>query len=99
MFYEGYTPNGINELKVIGSSVHPNPATQNTLLSFEVPQSGNVQWAVFDLNGRQLQTGEQYYTGGRHSILLNLTNYAHGIYLYTLSTAQGNKGQGKIVKY
>lgn len=99
MFYEAYNPNGINDGTAISSSVYPNPAGQNTLLSFEVPQSGNVQWAVYDVNGQQLNAGTQYCTTGQQSVLLNLSNYAGGVYLYTVSTAQGNKAQGKIVKY
>jgi hypothetical protein len=99
MFYEAYIPNNVNEAREISNSVYPNPATQNALLTFEAEQSGNVLWAVLDLNGRQLESGSQYCTAGQQSILLNLNNYADGIYLYTLSTEQGNKGQGKIVKY
>lgn len=99
MFYEVYTPNSINVPKGITSSVCPNPATQNTLLTFEAEQSGNIQWAVLDMNGRQLESGSQYCTTGQQAVLLNLSNYTRGIYLYTLSTEQGNKGRGAVVKY
>ncbi|NRB63658.1 MAG: T9SS type A sorting domain-containing protein [Saprospiraceae bacterium] len=66
----------------------PNPVTDITVITFELPTTTTVSLDVYDINGRliaQLISSEKRSTG-RHSVEFNATNIEDGIYLYRLST-------------
>jgi len=74
---------------------YPNPFNGSTVITFNMPQSGQVNLAIYDILGREvvkLVNGEAY--SGQHSVIWDGTNSAgqsvpSGVYFYKL-TALGN---------
>lgn len=66
---------------------YPNPFNPNTVISYQLPISSNVQLTVFDLTGRevaQLVQGEQQ--AGTHSVNFDARTLSSGVYLAVLKT-------------
>jgi hypothetical protein len=69
---------------------HPNPFNPLTIISYSLPESGDVELVVFDVRGQKVVTlfhGLQQ--GGDHSIIWNGDNESgvlapSGIYFYSL---------------
>lgn len=101
-------PVGISEKPVdnIGSSlsVWPNPATDKVEISFSTGQSGNVQLAVYDLQGRLVrELTNQTINAGRQQVVWDLTNQSGqrvgaGIYIARLSDAKETRSLKIVVK-
>ena len=78
----------------------PNPFYSQTDIVFTLPQSGAVELAVYDINGRSVKTlTEQKYQSGQHKLNWNTRNDAghkvtRGIYFYQLRV----NGQIKAVQ-
>ena len=60
----------------------PNPASNNTSISFNMPQSGKILFKVTDLLGEELYVKEVSATFGANNVELNTVNFAPGIYYY-----------------
>jgi len=71
-------------------SNYPNPFSTSTWFSYFIPNDGNVQLVVMDLNGRELVTiVEGHHQRGSHTIswngkLRNGKKAPNGVYMYTL---------------
>jgi Secretion system C-terminal sorting domain len=64
---------------------YPNPFNPATTIEFALPQSGDVNLAVYDISGRVVtQLAEGHFNAGYHKITFNAGNLASGIYLYRL---------------
>lgn len=64
---------------------YPNPFNPQTRIDFDIPEEGNVRIVLFDLLGRELRTLTLgHYSPGRHSIILDASSLASGIYLYRM---------------
>ncbi len=64
---------------------HPNPASEYTTISFELPVSTNTRLQVFDLSGRLVSTlVNEELSAGRHSVMLDTSTMPSGVYLYRL---------------
>jgi hypothetical protein len=76
---------------------YPNPFNPSTMLSFDLPQSGDVTLEVFDVLGRRvaLLLNQSPITAGRHELSFNANNLASGTYLVRL-TAGGSIRNSKI---
>lgn len=64
---------------------YPNPFNPETTIEFSINEPGNVLLRVFDLNGREvamLVNGSM--SDGVHSVKLDATSLASGIYFYRL---------------
>jgi len=66
---------------------YPNPFNPLTTIHFTLEQSENVILDIHDLSGRRVK---QVFSGrleaGKHNLLLDASDIASGIYLYTLHT-------------
>lgn len=60
----------------------PNPASNQAIISFNVPQAGKVIFRVTDLLGQEMYTEVISSLSGKQSITLNTVNFAPGIYYY-----------------
>ena len=72
----------------------PNPFAENTLINFELKQSGNVQFEVADISGKivhSINLGN--LSAGNHQIAFEAAEYKAGIYFYSLHI-----GSEKITK-
>jgi len=76
---------------------YPNPFNPTTNINFDLPVSGQVKLAVYDLQGRLVQTlvdGQR--SAGAHTVTFNASNLASGVYIYAI-TAGDFQASGKVV--
>ena len=72
----------------------PNPFSQETTISFELPASGHVQLVVYDMLGRPVITLlDEVRVQGLQEIQLEAIDLPSGIYLTRLATVQGSTTQ------
>ncbi len=62
----------------------PNPAKDVTTINYTLPYSGKVQFRVTDVLGKTLWIEDFQKPSGRHQFKLDVSNYAPGVYFYTL---------------
>ncbi|HEX7344803.1 MAG TPA: T9SS type A sorting domain-containing protein, partial [bacterium] len=78
-------------------SISPNPFNPRTTFSFDLPEAGLVNLAIYDISGRLLATlVSGYRDAGSHSVDFDGTNLVSGIYIYRLN-ASSFDATGKIV--
>lgn len=64
---------------------YPNPFNQNTIINYNLPESGNVKLVLFDLLGRQISTLiDEYASPGKYEYRLDASNLSSGVYYYKL---------------
>jgi len=63
----------------------PNPFNPSTKISFSLPESGNVKLAVYNILGEEMMVlVNEIKDSGFHTVDLDASNLASGIYLYRL---------------
>jgi hypothetical protein len=76
---------------------NPNPARENTSISFQMSSAGFVSLKIYDLMGNVVGTiAEQHMKAGVHTIPVETINMAGGIYFYVLKS-QGVTRTRKMV--
>ena len=64
---------------------YPNPFNPTTTISFDLPKAANVVLTVYTITGQKVGTLlEQRMPAGKHSIQLDGSDWASGVYVYTL---------------
>ncbi|MCB0727511.1 MAG: SBBP repeat-containing protein [Ignavibacteriae bacterium] len=64
---------------------HPNPFNPETIINFNLPNTGYIKLKIFDINGREIETiVNQIKSSGKHFVRFNGSNYSSGIYFYSL---------------
>jgi len=64
---------------------YPNPFNPTTTIEFSIPQSGQVNLAVYDILGeRVISLVNEERIAGKYSVQFNASALASGIYCYTL---------------
>ncbi|MCB0575029.1 MAG: hypothetical protein KDC61_10755 [Saprospiraceae bacterium] len=66
-------PNGVSGLQM---QVYPNPFREETMVSFAMPEAGEVQLRIVDVNGRELLRIDKACPAGHNSEALRLENAA-----------------------
>lgn len=67
----------------------PNPFSELTTVTFDLPQAADVNFVIFDLTGKIVKTQTQAYTAGTHSIIIDKNDIAgSGLYYYQLEAGQ-----------
>jgi len=87
----GITSVGFDKF-VLGQNT-PNPAKQNTMIEYSIPSSGEIVFNVHSVSGQLLHTQTLQSESGKHFIELNTSDFAAGVYFYSMEY----KGQ-KLVK-
>ena len=65
---------------------YPNPYSDYTKLSFELPLPSLVKLEVYDIIGNKIGTiADGYYPTGKTTITYNTNNFEQGIYFYILT--------------
>ena len=77
-----------------GAVVYPNPSKGN--FTFEVVNSQIKSMDVYDVSGRLII--KENITNPTESHQLNLSNYANGMYFYTIVLTDGTSSSGKLLK-
>jgi hypothetical protein len=62
----------------------PNPANDNTVIHYSVPTDGSVTFNVYSISGQVLYSQTVETTFGAHSIELNTSDLAAGMYFYSM---------------
>ncbi|MDQ3192570.1 MAG: T9SS type A sorting domain-containing protein [Bacteroidota bacterium] len=66
---------------------YPNPARNNTTISFEIKENTYVQLDLFDLHGKKISSlAKGVHTIGTHKVNINVKHLQSGIYMYQLQT-------------
>ena len=64
-------------------AAYPNPFNPSTNINFELSETATVNVSIFDLRGAELMRIDQgQIEGGSHSVLLDLSSQASGVYIY-----------------
>jgi hypothetical protein len=71
----------------------PNPANNSTLINYSVPEAGEVIFHVHSISGQVLYSKTIEVGQGRHTLELNTSTLAAGVYFYSIEY----KGQ-RLVK-
>jgi Secretion system C-terminal sorting domain/Cytochrome c552/Cytochrome c554 and c-prime len=67
------------------SQNYPNPFNPTTVINFSIPKAGDVRIAVYDALGREIELLlDQSMDAGNYNADWNATNYAAGIYFYSI---------------
>lgn len=75
--------NLVKEYKL--SQNYPNPFNPSTLISYSIPQSGNVKIVVYDILGNEVDVlTNKYHSVGNYKITFTPKTLSSGIYFYRL---------------
>ena len=67
------------------SQNYPNPFNPSTVISYQLPVSGQVSLKIYDMLGREVQTlVNETQAAGRYSVRFNAANLSSGTYFYKL---------------
>lgn len=81
---------------VLGQNM-PNPFDNNSTINFELTNTSDVQFEFVDMTGKIVKTMDLgTLTNGAHSIQVNATEFASGVYYYSL-VSEGSKITSKMV--
>ena len=93
---------GVKELKENGVSLAqnmPNPFNANSTINFEIAQGSNVTFEFTDVMGRNVKSIDMgTLAPGAHSLEVNASEFANGIYYYTLRAGQTQLTSKMVVK-
>ena len=69
---------------------YPNPFNSETVLSYTLPTASDIRLEVFTLNGQRVAVlHEGFQAAGYHTISMDASDLASGVYLYRLTTPEG----------
>ena len=69
---------------------HPNPFSDQSTVTYSTSSMGQVELAVYDLLGRQVEVLESgVRNAGKYTVVLDAARYASGVYLMRLQTPSG----------
>jgi hypothetical protein len=64
---------------------YPNPFNPTTVISYQLPVSGNAAIKVYDILGNEIETlVDEYKPAGKYEVEFNESKLANGIYFYQL---------------
>ena len=73
---------------------YPNPFNSETVLSYTLPTASDIRLEVFTLNGQRVAVlHEGFQVAGYHTISIDASDLASGVYLYRLTTPEGRFAQ------
>ena len=73
---------------------YPNPFNSETVLSYTLPTASDIRLEVFTLNGQRVAVlHEGFQAAGYHTIAMDASDLASGVYLYRLTTPEGRFAQ------
>ena len=66
---------------------YPNPFNNNTKFSYILPEAGQINLSVYNLNGRKISVLVcGFRSAGYHTVTFNASDLSSGIYFYRLET-------------
>jgi hypothetical protein len=77
---------------------YPNPFSYSTTFPYEVNQTGNVDFSIFDLSGREIALIEEgVKTPGKYKLALNSDKLPNGVYYFQMTSNQQTSLRKMIV--
>ncbi len=77
---------------------HPNPFNPTTNISFDIPKPQQVQLAVYDIMGRQIEiVADKYFEAGTHTVRFDADGMVSGTYVYRISTESFQESRHMIL--
>ena len=87
----------VSETGVVLGQNMPNPFDNNSTINFELTNTSDVQFEFVDMTGKVVKTMDLgTLTNGSHSIQVDATEFASGIYYYSL-VSEGSKITSKMI--
>ncbi len=84
--------NEITSVDELEMSIYPNPISDNAYISFNLEESANVSYQIYDLSGRMMSNvvlGN--YGQGEHRVQFSVDNFANGTYLVKVQAGAVSK--------
>jgi hypothetical protein len=86
------TPTGVKQvpaespIKFALSNNYPNPFNPSTTIKFSIAKEGNVTLNVYNVMGQLVKSvvNNAHMSQGEHNYIVNMDNFASGVYFYTL---------------
>ena len=76
----------------------PNPFSDVTTISFDLPQASEVQFTILDVTGKVILSNTQKYTAGAHNITVDGHNLSgSGIYYYQIKAGEYTASRKMVV--
>ncbi|MDR9415870.1 MAG: T9SS type A sorting domain-containing protein [Gracilimonas sp.] len=78
---------------------YPNPFNPSTVINYQLAENSTVTLEVFDMLGREVATlvNSERMTAGNHQVSFDAGNLSSGLYLYRLSTLEGQQITKKMM--
>jgi hypothetical protein len=78
---------------------YPNPFNPTTVISYQLPVNSEVRLEVFDMLGRRVATliSHERKSAGNHQVTFDASNLSSGVYIYRLSTNNGQHFTHKML--
>ena len=89
-----------NSGKFVLEQNYPNPASKSTTIEYWLSDNSKVYLNLYDLTGRlveNLVNGQEQSPGIRHSVHLDTSNLASGVYFYTIRSGQYSESKKMLV--
>ncbi|MFH0766103.1 MAG: T9SS type A sorting domain-containing protein, partial [Calditrichota bacterium] len=81
-------------------NVYPNPFNSDAIVNFTLDRPSDISLGLWDISGRKLlDVIHDQRPGGRHSIVLNTSEWNLAAGIYFLQLQAGGRGQGIKVVY
>jgi len=77
----------------------PNPANNQAIIPFELPQNDAVQFSVYNLMGQQVLSRTISGKQGKNSYALETSDLKNGVYLYTIQSGEKRLTKKLIVQH
>ncbi|HMQ67669.1 MAG TPA: T9SS type A sorting domain-containing protein [Ignavibacteria bacterium] len=66
---------------------YPNPFNPSTVISYDLPVSGNVRVTIYDMLGKEIKNlVNEFQSPGRYNVTFNAVGLSSGVYFYRLNT-------------
>jgi hypothetical protein len=70
---------------------YPNPFNPATKITYALPKAGDVELKIYDVLGREVATlVNEVKQAGIYTVEFNASNFASGIYFYTMKSGDFN---------
>ena len=90
---------GINQVKLISEmNVSPNPSNGLVSFNFNLHKEGNVEIAIFDLNGKKVMSNNSQLLMGSNNVKLDISTLEAGFYTYQIKSGNEMMTAGKLMK-
>ncbi|NQT96349.1 MAG: T9SS type A sorting domain-containing protein [Candidatus Marinimicrobia bacterium] len=88
------TPEDVLPSQVKLHAAYPNPFNASVTLGYFLSRSAAIEFAVFDLSGRQVaELDKGYRQAGNNSLTWTANDFSSGVYLVRLNTANSSQFQ------